>query len=196
MTTPLLGTILNRGLARSPRARELCAQLAGRSVAVEARGLVRLRIMSDGSALAVARSEEAADATFSGGPVALARLAGPAAQQLLHEGAVDSSGDAQVARDFRELLQLLAPDPEEELSIWVGDVPAHQLGRLARAGLRLGARFTDTALANLAEYLGHERGEVVPRTEAEGFLRDVDALREDADRLQARLDLLRGRGTS
>ena len=43
---------------------------------------------------------------------------------------------------------------------------------------------------NLAEYLGHERGHLVPRAEGEQFLRGVDAVREDLDRLQARLDLL------
>jgi ubiquinone biosynthesis protein UbiJ len=35
----------------------------------------------------------------------------------------------------------------------------------------------------------------VPRAEGEQFLRGVDALREDLDRLQARLDLLAQRRT-
>jgi ubiquinone biosynthesis protein UbiJ len=46
---------------------------------------------------------------------------------------------------------------------------------------------------NLAEYLGHERHDLVPRNEGEQFLKGVDALREDVDRLDARIALLRQR---
>ena len=48
---------------------------------------------------------------------------------------------------------------------------------------------------NLAEYLGHERGDLVPRNEGEQFLRGVDAVREGVDRVEARLEnLARRRG--
>jgi ubiquinone biosynthesis protein UbiJ len=43
---------------------------------------------------------------------------------------------------------------------------------------------------NVAEYLGHERRDLIPRAEAEQFLQGVDSLREDVDRLAARIDLL------
>ena len=91
---------------------------------------------------------------------------------------------------FRELVQLLRPDPEEELALLIGDIPAHQLGRLARLGASFSVRAAETTLRNLAEYWAHERGDLVSRNEGEQFLRGVDALREDTDRLQARLALL------
>jgi ubiquinone biosynthesis protein UbiJ len=47
-----------------------------------------------------------------------------------------------------------------------------------------------TTAQNIAEYLGHERQDLVPRGEGEQFLRGVDALREDVDRLDARINLL------
>ncbi len=72
----------------------------------------------------------------------------------------------------------------------VGDIAAHRLGRLARMGADWGRKAAATGLANTAEYLGHERADLVPRAEGEQFLRGVDALREDLDRLQARLELL------
>ena len=37
MLTATLENVLNRGLPRSPRAQQLCAELTGRSVAVEVR---------------------------------------------------------------------------------------------------------------------------------------------------------------
>ena len=59
-----------------------------------------------------------------------------------------------------------------------------------RAALRLPRRAACTSLLNLAEYLGHESGDLVPRREGEQFLRGVDTLREDVDRAAARLELL------
>jgi ubiquinone biosynthesis protein UbiJ len=43
---------------------------------------------------------------------------------------------------------------------------------------------------NVAEYLAHEQRDLVSRSEADPFLRGVDSLREDVDRLAARIDLL------
>lgn len=190
MLSATLERLLNRALPRSVRARELCAQLAGRSLALEIRGFARLRITCDGTALAVAPDAAPADATLSGGPLALLGLAGPAPQALLQRGAVAISGDAELAQQFRELLGLLRPDPEEDLAGLLGDVPAHQLARLARAGAGWSAQAAGTTLRNLAEYLAHERAHLVPRHEGEQFLRGVDQVREGVDRAAARLELL------
>jgi ubiquinone biosynthesis protein UbiJ len=196
MLTTTLENLLNRGLPRSPRARALCAQLAGRSLAIELRDVTRMRVESNGLSLAVAVSEAPADATLSGGPAGLMTLLGAAPEAALQRGAAVLSGDAEVSQKFRELLRLLRPDPEEELAAVLGDAPAHQLGRLVTHGLAFGRRLTSTGLANVAEYLAHERADLVPRAEGEQFLRGVDALREDVDRLQARMELLaRRRGT-
>jgi ubiquinone biosynthesis accessory factor UbiJ len=197
MLTATLEKLLNRGLPRSPRARQLCESLSGRSVAIVVPDIVRLRLASNGQTLAVTRDDAPADATLTGGVLGLLALSGASAQRVLQRGAVTVSGDSEVAQGFRELAQLLRPDLEEEVSLLIGDVPAHQLGRLARLGASFGARAADTTLRNLAEYLGHERGDLVSRNEGEQFLRGVDALREAVDRLQARLELLaRRRGAS
>jgi ubiquinone biosynthesis protein UbiJ len=190
----LLENLLNRALPRSPRARQLCAELAGRSLVIEVRDIVQLRVISNGQTLNLhlADSDAAAgaDATLTGGPLSLLELAGPSAQAVLQRGDVSIAGDSELAGKFRELLQLLRPDLEEELSLVLGDVPAHQLGRLARGGRRWVRRALGVTLQNLAEFLGHERADLVPRNEGEQFLRGVDALREGVDRLEKRLELL------
>ncbi len=196
MLTLTLENLLNRGLPRSPRAQALCSELAGRSVALEVPALGRLHIGSTGLTLAVSRGDAPADATLSAGPFGLLSLLGPSAQGALQSGAVQIRGDAELAGRFQEMLRLLRPDFEEELSTVLGDVAAHRLGGLARAGATWGRQAARTGLANVAEYLGHERGDLVPRAEGEQFLRGVDALREDMDRLQARFELLQRRGTS
>jgi ubiquinone biosynthesis protein UbiJ len=193
MLTATIENLLNRGLPRSPRARQLSAQLAGRSVAIELREMARLRVASNGQTLSVSRDDAPADATIAGGPLGLLALTRAAPEAVLQRGAVVISGDAEIAQQFRELGQLLRPDLEEELSLVLGDVPAHQLGRLARLGAAWGRKAAGTTLENLAEYLGHERSDLVPRAEGEQFLRGVDALREGVDRLQARIELLAAR---
>ena len=193
MLSATLDKLLNRGLPRSPRARQLCAQLEGRSIALEIRAITRLRVASTGQTLSVMRDDAPADATLTGGPLSLLALAGESADAVLQRGEVAISGDAELAQQFRELARLLRPDLEEELSLLLGDVPAHQLGRLARLTLRWSRKAASTTLANLAEYLGHERADLVPRNEGEQFLRGVDAVREGVDRLGARIALLSAR---
>jgi ubiquinone biosynthesis accessory factor UbiJ len=196
MLTETLGNLLNRALPRSVRAQQLCAELAGRSLALEVRGIVRLRVESSGATLAVTRSDAPADAELVVGPLGLPALAGDAGEALLKRGAAQIRGDGEIAGKFRELLWLLRPDPEEELSLVLGDVPAHQLGRVARRAAAWSRRAADTAWRNAADFLGHERAHLVPRREGEQFLRGVDALREDVDRLSARVELLARRRAS
>jgi ubiquinone biosynthesis accessory factor UbiJ len=197
MLTATLENVLNRGLPRSPRAQQLCAELAGRKVAVAIAGSPRcVLIESTGLTLKLSAVTAEAlagipvDATLSGGPFSLLALSGAAPEAVLQRGAVRIEGDAELAQKFRELALLLRPDLEEELSQVLGDVPAHQVGRFARAALGWTRKAAATTVLNVAEYLGHERRDLVPRSEAEQFLRGVDTLREDVDRLAARIDLL------
>ncbi len=211
MLTATLENVLNRGLPRSPRAQQLCAELAGRSVAVaisgsgqrilvECTGLsLKLRAVSgeslsstrpDATTSAESHSSSPPDATITGGPFSLLALSGPTPEAVLQRGDVRIDGDAELAQKFRELALLLRPDLEEELSLVVGDVPAHQLGRFARAAFAWTRKAASTTVRNAAEYLGHERRDLVPRSEADQFLQGVDTLREDVDRLAARIDLL------
>jgi len=200
MLTSTLENVLNRGLPRSPRAQQLCAELAGRRVAIAIvpalAGGSHVLVESTGdslklSAVAAGMLEGAPpDATISGGPLSLLALSGAAPEAVVQRGDVRIEGDAELAQKFRELALLLRPDLEEELSLVLGDVPAHQLGRFARAAFGWTQKAAATTVRNVAEYLGHERRDLVPRSEAEQFLQGVDTLREDVDRLAARIDLL------
>lgn len=190
MLTATIENILNRGLPRSPRAQELCAELAGKRVAFDVRNIVRLLVESNGSSLRVTRGDVPADAELSGGPFSLFALTASSPEAVMQRGDVQVRGDAEVARKFRELAVLLRPDPEEEMSVILGDVPAHQLVRLVTGAWGWGQRAAFTGVQNVAEYLGHETQDLVSRKEGEQFLRGVDAAREDVDRLEARVKLL------
>jgi ubiquinone biosynthesis accessory factor UbiJ len=188
MLTSTLENVLNRGLPRSPRARQLCRELQGRRVAIEVTGFTRLLVESTGETLRVTRdSTAAAEAELAGGPLSLMGLIRGAPEDVLQRGDVQIRGDAQLAEKFRELALLLRPDIEEELSQVIGDVPAHQIGRFTRAALGWGQKAAQTTVRNIAEYLAHERQHLVPRAEGDQLLKGIDRLREDVDRIEARI---------
>ena len=195
MLTSLVENMLNRNLGASPRARDLCAALRGRRLQVRVSDLgLRIGFESLGGSLRLSRDPEGEfDAEITGSPLNLIALAGPSPERLLQSGAVQVRGDAELLQRYRELGLLLRPDLEEELSRVVGDTPAHQFARFARGAAAFGRRSADTAVRNAAEYFAHERGDLVPRAEAEVFLEGVDRLREDVDRAAARVDALLAR---
>jgi len=194
MLTQAIENLLNRNLPRSPRARELCEALVGKRVRVEARGLgwVLIAESMNTSIRLTSESTDAlpADADISGSLLSLAALAGPHPEEVIQRGDVTIRGDAEVAQKFRDLAMLLKPDVEEELSRLIGDTPAHQALRLVRLATGFGRRAAQTGVRNVAEYLAHERGDLVPRAEAEDFYRGVERLREDLDRVEARVQLM------
>jgi ubiquinone biosynthesis protein UbiJ len=191
MFTSTIENVLNRGLPRSPRARQLCRELQGHRVAVDVSGITRILVESTGETLRLTRDASAtAEAEIAGGPLSLLSLASDAPEAVLQRGDVQIRGDAELAQKFRELALLLRPDLEEELSKVIGDVPAHQIGRFARATFGWTRNAASTTVQNVAEYFAHERQHLISRPEGDQFLKGVDALRENVDRLEARIELL------
>jgi ubiquinone biosynthesis protein UbiJ len=194
MLTQSIENLLNRNLPRSPRAQSLCESLKARVVRIEARGPGwQLDCESLGTSLRLTKpagDDRVPDAHISGSLASLAALAGPSPEDVIQRGDVSIRGDAEVAQKFRELAMLLKPDVEEELSRLIGDTPAHQALRLVRAAAGFGRRVMRTGVRNVAEYMAHESRDLVPRAEAEDFFREVERLRENLDRLEARARLI------
>ena len=71
---------------------------------------------------------------------------------------------------------------------------AFGLGSLVRKALEFGRASVATQAANVGEYVAHEKRVLVPQAEARQFIEGVDALREQADRLEARVAALEARG--
>jgi len=115
------------------------------------------------------------------------RLAASGDEGLLRSRAVRISGDPLVARDFRDLIAIAAPDFEEELARVVGDVAARQVGNLVRGLGGWGLDAADRLSRTTAEYLQEESRDLPARAEVEAFLDQVDQLAEDTARLEARL---------
>jgi ubiquinone biosynthesis protein UbiJ len=193
-----LEAILNRNVADSRRAQALARQLDGRvmSLTVEGTPLVFF-FCADGGRLAITPSHDGpADASLSGTPIALLALAGPRAEGTLRGGGVRIEGDAEVAQKFRELLEQAQPDFEEELARVIGDVAARRVANVARGLFDWGRRAAGSFTGSVVEYLQEEGRDLPTRVEVDEFLEGVDRLRDDAERLEARLSRLEARRTT
>ena len=186
--TPL-ESVLNRNIAGSSIARGLCKRLEGKALNVRFNGLpLSLNFRSDGERMVLdTAATDAANATLTGTPLSFLQLASPQPERALRSGAIHIEGDAEVAQTFSELLKHTRPDLEEELSRVIGDVAAHQVGNVARSALAFGKRAADTFAQNVSEYLQEEGRDLPTRVEADEFVAGVDQLRDDVERLEARI---------
>lgn len=187
-----IANVLNRNIAETTPARELCARLAGRSVAVRLRdtALAMVFRFENGALRLSGEVDDDPDVVVSGSLLTLARLAMSDDDGIGNIDGIDIFGDARSARTFQELLAFAKPDIEEELARLVGDAPAHQLGSAARAVARWIREARTTLGDNIREYLQEESRELPSRYEVERFTRAVDELRDDVARLEARLKRL------
>ena len=111
----------------------------------------------------------------------------------LGAGRIEIAGDLAIAQQVQALLAELSIDWEELLSRTIGDVPAHQVGRAARALFALGKQALAKFERDTADYLKHESRMVVSRLELEQFGRAVFSLADDIERLEARIKRARER---
>ena len=117
--------------------------------------------------------------------MAAARLRGDA-DAALPPGQVEISGDADLARRRERLASRFEPDFEAFARAF-GDVIGFQLARGFRGALAGVGKSTSRLLRTSVEYLVEESRDLVARPELEQFFDEVDALRERADRLAARV---------
>ncbi len=196
-TPAWLGTaeaLFNRYIEASAQAGALAGRLQGTSLQVDIDGVARIRAAVSGGRLALLAGDDSpADAVISGPPGALLQLLKGGIDRDPARPAAQIRGDAEIANLYRELFVLARPDPEEELSRFIGDFPARRVAQFASAALGFARRVRRTAGENLAEYLQEESRVLVNETELEEFLRGVDAVRETADRIEARLARLEQR---
>ena len=186
-----LETALNPVLRLDPDTQARLAALEGKVIAIEPEGLGLTVYLLPGARGVRVLDQYAGEPTvrIRGTPLALARQW--RGQQS--PGGITVEGDAAVGREFQTALSHLDIDWEEQLSRLFGDAAAHQAGRLWRGLQSWGRRTGGVLLRDGGEYLHQELRALPPRPAVEQFLSAVDDLREDTDRLAARIERLRQR---
>jgi ubiquinone biosynthesis protein UbiJ len=128
------------------------------------------------------------DTIIKGTPLRLLQLAlSKNSRQQFFSDDVSIRGNLDLGQQVIDLFDRLEIDWEEFLSKWIGDVSAHHLGRLSQRIKSWTQQTRETLLQDVNEYV-HEEVDFFPAREAlEDYFHDVDALRMDTDRLEAKI---------
>lgn len=130
------------------------------------------------------------DVTIAGDVPVFARLMWGRPASGAVAGELQISGDIELGQRFQGVLNEIDIDWEEGASAYVGDVAAHALGRAVRE-MRAGTRQAAATIGqDIAEYLQEESRVLATHERVESFLKAVDELRGDVDRLEKRLQRL------
>lgn len=186
LLAPLALRAFNHLLEQNPGAQEGLARHAGKSLRLEG-GLLKLDIAVTPDGAFADAASEMPDALIRLDPGLLLKLplAGRAAFKSLQ-----TSGDADLLAEVNRVFQTLQWDMEADLAPRLGDVAAHRLATGARELRRWAQQNRESMAATLAEYLTEEQPVLANRPQVDQFYREVDALRDDAARLEARLKRL------
>lgn len=133
------------------------------------------------------------DCLISGTPLSLLRSGQNDDPDSLFSGEVQITGNTALAQRFTRILRQIEIDWEEQLSRLTGDLIAHQVGDALRKTGGWMSRNHRSLELNLAEYLQEESRVLPGPLELENFFADVDTLRDDVERLAARVQRLRDR---
>ena len=191
---------VDRILRMDPETLEKLTALAGKIIVVEISGAavaLVLRIKADTiqvNLMAAGRAGEVidtADVTVSGTPLALRRLLSGSGDEPGGFGpGLELHGDVDLAQRVGLILRAMRVDWEEQLSKFIGDIAAHEVGNTVRGMRDWSRRAGATLLQDIGEYLAEETQLVPARPELDAFATAVDVLRDDADRLEKRIERL------
>jgi ubiquinone biosynthesis protein UbiJ len=190
----LIERALDRLLRLDAGSGELLQQLEGRQLRVALRGAakgVRLRI-AGGRVRPVPDDGSEVDLGIAMEPAALvAWLGRPGAARGLPAG-VRIEGDLELARVVERALAGFEPDWELPFVDLFGPTVGPQLARGLGDVLGWGRQQAQALAESAADYGVHEARLVTSRTELEEFNAEVDRLRDDVERLAARLARVAG----
>ena len=187
---------LNRLLLQDPETLAELAEFGDRVVGLQLKGVgVTLYFLPHAQGMSVMTQYAGEpDVLIIATTAALVRLKlSDQPQPTLFSGDVKMHGDIETAQRFQHILGKLDVDMEEILSQYIGDIAAHRLGNIGRGLTDWFKQASLTLGQNLSEYVQYEGRDVATETELDDFTRSVDILRDDTERLSARINLLKSR---
>lgn len=192
----LLERALNDALRYDPATKQRLAAHQGRVLAVECRQPsinAYFLFTADGIEIYDA-CETDIDGTIRAGAIGLLRqLAAERPDIAPAGGDVQVIGDTRFVQDLVAIARNVDIDWEEPLARILGDVAARQIGEVLRGAASFLKRATTSLRRDSEDFLRHELAIFPSKHAAREFLRDVDELRLDTDRLVARVAGMRTR---
>ena len=190
----LIEAAINRYVALDPEMRDKLAAFDGKVIKIEIAGITKVLYMFPGKHGIHINTvhEGAVDTILRGSPLSLFKmgLVSNAATMLL-KGDVEISGDTRLGHQFKSVFSQMDIDWSEPLAELVGDTLAYQMQQSGKKLGQWGRDSIKSVATSVSEYLQEESRDVVTATELEIFNDAVDQVRNDVDRLQAKINLMR-----
>ena len=186
---------LQRVLALDVETRTRLLALEGRRIGVDLRGTgLALAIqVRDGHLKVGPHWEKSADLNLRAAPASLLAFALRRDDDAMPPGKVEISGDADLARRMEKLFRGFKPDIEEAFAKTFGDTLGVPLARSLHRAFVWSADSATALARDAADFVLEESRDAIAPAEMEQFLDDVDAVRERADRLAARVQNIAAR---
>lgn len=181
--------VVNKALRLDPESLEKLSLLAGKQLAIEWRALkttVFITLKADGVQLSFSSSKTSDALISSDTPRPMLQLlVNPNHPRL--NGEVSLQGDVHLVQQLQQIFSQLSIDWEEHLAMLIGDGASHQAGKIA-ADVREWVKGTrENMQLNTREFLQQETQALPSRSEVDDFLKDIDHLRNDVERVAIRV---------
>lgn len=193
----LLERALNRALELDPETRSGLQALNGQRVQLHLESPpLAMEIAVEGERLRIgpAQGDEPDLSIKAGLGALLGQLPFLKAAGSTPVGKVRLNGDAELARQLQRLAENFDPDWDKPFADLLGPVIGPQVAKTLREALKTARVQASNLAQQAAEYLSEETGDIVPKAELEAFHEDVDALRDRAERIAARVARLSPEG--
>ena len=189
----VLEQVLNAALALDPGTGARLSRLEGKLIAIELRGTgitLTLQPTTEGKLRLMGDYDGEVDTTLRGAPFAMLRMSTGRTGEGMFSGDVEIDGDVELGQQIQRVFEKLDIDWEEHLSQLTGDIVAHQFGNAVRGLFAWGERSAEHLGRDTADYLQEENDTLPVDWEVEEFIKGVDTLRSDVDRIEARVKRL------
>lgn len=187
--------LLNRALTFAPLAMQTLGALEGKTIHIQGHSpALTLSLLFSDQYISLSGFEDPAqaDACFSGPTFELLRLFRQKKGQPIGNN-VHIDGDQVLAQHFLTLIQQLDIDWEEWLSVYLGDIAAHELGRQGRRFGRWAQRVRQSMLRNTREYILYENQALVGNDELLALTKAIQDSAEELTKLDQRIQRLQTR---
>ncbi len=179
---------INRILALDPETPARLAPLDGRSLGLRLTDpAIALRVDFHTEGLTLSPDDSPMDDCDAVLEATLAGLTGLVLSRGKRSRDVAFRGDVGTIQEVRAVFAELNVDIQAQLARLMGESAAAQLVDSGRTGKEWGERSLKTLLRNAGELATEERRWLPTAAETRHFIDDVNMIREDVDRLEARL---------
>ncbi|RRC97280.1 hypothetical protein EHS89_18665 [Amphritea balenae] len=187
---------VNKLLLLNPEVIDRLTRLDGKVIAIQ--------LSSPAAALSIQPSSqglqidmlcrEDADVTLSGSAADFLRLlSSQESSDAMFGKSISVTGDSALATRFSQIMIDAALDWEAILAQLIGDLPAHELARYLRWKAEFYLNTGNSLMMNLEEYLKEEVQLLPSQPEVSQFSNQVAELRQETDRIAARIERLQAR---